>query len=558
MLRRRHVPGHAALSLALAGAAVSAVYPATALAQGERESLEAVRETTLALIELLVENGTLSREKADAMLAQARARAAQVAAAAPEPEKPVVRVPYIPQVVRDQIRSEIKEEVLAQAKIERWGVPNATAEWTDRVTISGDLRVRSQVDRAGTGNPSPRDYLAASLAGTTRAADFAAGNAAGLPSASTQDDQNRLRLLARLAINARVSDNVSAGLRLATGSLTDRVSNRQTLGQNFNRYQFLIDRAFIKVDATPWASVSAGRFANPWFSTDMMWSDNLNFDGVSAQFKMPEDPSATWRPFATLGYFPVRAAVGAVRSRAILGAQVGAQWEPSERTRVKFGLAQYSYNNFEGQIDPAYDAITGPERGYGQYQYEAGLRQRGNTLFLTNNSLEIAAGLTPDKALWGLASKFRPLALTAAVEFLHFSPYVIGLSGELVRNTAFDKREILARTGLQVDDARAWGVGVRGTIGAQQVRYAGDWQFSLGYRWLGSDAVPDAFVDSDLGGGGTNVRGVTAGVLYGIARDTQLGLRVLSGRTISSPTVQPALKNSHAVTSVQVDLNVSF
>jgi hypothetical protein len=558
MLRRRHVPGHAALLLALAGAAASALVPVTAMAQAERESLEAVRETTLALIELLVENGTLSRAKADAMLAQARARAAEAVAQAAAPETPVVRVPYVPQVVRDQIRSEIKEEVLAQAKLERWGVPNATAEWTDRVTISGDLRVRTQLDRLGTNNPSPLDYLAASLGGTTRAADFAAGSATGLPSASTQDDLNRLRLLARLAINARITDTVTAGLRLATGSLTDRVSNRQTLGQNFNRYQFLIDRAFIKLDATEWASVSAGRFANPWFSSDMLWSDNLNFEGVSAHFKLPPDPSARWHPFATVGYFPVRQASGATHSRGILGAQVGTQWEPSERTRFKFGLAQYSFNNFAGQIDPAYDAITGPERGYGQYQYEAGLRQRGNTLFLTNNSLEIAAGLTPDKALWGLASKFRPLALTAAAEFMHFAPYVVSLSGEFVRNTAFDQNEIFNRTGIRVSDAHANGWNLRGTIGAQQIRYAGDWQVSLGYRWLGSDAVPDAFVDSDLGGGGTNVRGITAGVVYGIARDTQLGLRVLSGRSISSPTVQPGIKDAYKVFSMQVDLNVSF
>ena len=73
-----------------------------------------------------------------------------------------------------------------------------------------------------------------------------------------------------------------------------------------------------------------------------------------------------------------------------------------------------------------------------------------------------------------------------------------------------------------------------------------------------SDAVPDAFVDSDLGLGGTNVRGITAGLLYGLARDTQLGLRYLSGRTISSPTVQPGLKDKYAVDSLQVDLNVRF
>ena len=112
--------------------------------------------------------------------------------------------------------------------------------------------------------------------------------------------------------------------------------------------------------------------------------------------------------------------------------------------------------------------------------------------------------------------------------------------------------------GIFFNDARAFGVGLRGTVGMQQVRNLHDWQFSLGYKWLGSDAVPDAFVDSDMGLGGTNVRGITAGLLYGVARETQVGLRYLSGRTISSPTVNYLNKDRHAFDSLQVDLNVRF
>jgi len=201
---------------------------------------------------------------------------------------------------------------------------------------------------------------------------------------------------------------------------------------------------------------------------------------------------------------------------------------------------------------------TGPGRSYGQYEYEAGLRQRGNTLFLTNNPLEIAAGLTPDRARWGLASRFKPVVLTAAAEFSHFAPYVVGLSGEVVRNGAYDRAEVLQRTGIGLNDARVFGVQARATVGMQSLRNAGDWQASLGYRWLGSDAIPDAFVDSDLGLGGTNIRGWTASVQYGLARDTQLGLRWLSGRTISSPTMQQGLQDRFGVDSLQVDLNVRF
>jgi hypothetical protein len=538
---------------------------APAHAQSERESLEALRQTTLALIEALVQSGVLTREKADTLIADAKKRAEAVVAQAPKPaaeaakpEGPVVRVPYVPQVVRDQIRNEVREEVLARAKLERWGVPNATAEWTDRIAIEGDLRVRAQGDRPDPKNPTPQDLLLASLGGTTRLPDLAAATAAGLPTGSTQDDRDRLRLRARLGVNAKVNEQVTVGLRLATGSATDRVSTNQTLGQNFNRYQFLVDRAFLKYDVAPWASVSAGRIANPWFSTDMVFSENLSFEGVAASLQWPTRPNASIVPFATVGYFPVREQSPPRRGRSLAGAQIGATWEWSELTRLKFGLALYRYSGFEGRVDPDYDAISGAGRSYGQYEYEAGLRQRGNTLFLTNNPLEIQAGLTPDKARWGLAARFKPVAFTAAAEFAHFAPTFIGLSGELVRNTGYGRQDIIDRTGVYLDDGRAFGVNARLTVGALQVRNAGDWQFSMAYRWLGSDAVPDAFVDSDLGLGGTNIRGLALGASYGLARDTQLGLRYLTGRTISSPTVQPGLKDRYAVDSVQVDMHVRF
>lgn len=549
-------PPRAPVPLAAAVLALALGTPALH-AQTERESLEALRQTTLALIDVLVQNGTLSRDKADALLAEARRRAdAAIAQAAAEP--PPVRVPYVPQVVRDQIRNEVREEVIARARAERWGVPNAVAEWTDRITITGDLRVRSQSDRPSPDNPSAQQFLSASLGGTTRAADLAAGTALGLATASTQEDRERLRLRARLGVNVKVNDEVGVGLGLSTGSASDRVSTNQTLGQNFNRYQFLLERAYLRYEPREWVSLHAGRFPNPWFSSDLVWSDNLNFEGLAATVKWPARANSRWQPFGTVGYFPVRESAPPRRGRSVLGAQIGTQWEASDRTRVKLGLAQYTFQNFEGRVDPDFDAITGPGRSYGQYEYEAGLRQRGNTLFLTNNPLEVAGGLTPDKARWGLAARFRPVAATAAVEFAHFSPIVVGLSGEVVRNAAFDTQEILARTGVQVSDARSYGVNLRATVGSAQVRNRDDWQLSLGYTWLGSDAVPDAFVGSDLALGGTNVKGLTGGVTYGIARDTTVGLRLLAGRTISSPTVQPALKDRYSVFTIQADFNVRF
>ena len=535
----------------------------------ERESLEALRQTTLGLINALVDKGVLSRDAADAMLKQAQAKpatpavAATVTQAAPTAEaRPVQRIPYVSEAMKAQIRNEVKEEVLTQARAERWGVPNASAAWTDRIKVDGDFRFRYQSDHAGSNNTPGYNYLASEDLndGIIRAPDFASylpGNS-GVATGSTTDNRNRERIRLRLGITAKVSDEVGVGVRLATGSTSDRVSTNQTLGQSLNKYPLLVDRAFVRLTPVEGVDVLAGRFPNPWFSTDMIWSENLNFEGLATTARW-EQPEATFVPFATVGAFPLREETPPTRGgRWLYGAQAGASWVPAERTRLKFGLAYYQYKNMAGRQDQDY-TLSGttfsPGATYGQYEYAAGLRQKGNTLFETNPASP--SNLTP---VWGLAYQFKPLVLTASAEFTHFSPYSLLLSGEFVKNTGFDKADFQRRSGLNLEPGgKDKGYQLKAAFGAAEVRDPGQWQAAIAYRYLGSDAVLDAFNDSDLGLGGTNVQGYTLGFTYGLYRNTNLGLRYLSSRTIDSPINDQFEPNAqYRVNSLQVDLNVRF
>ena len=86
----------------------------------EREDLEIVRQTTINLIFALVEKGVLTNDAAQALVKQAEEAARKkVAATAPAPSDKVVRVPYVPESVKREIREQIKQEVVAQAKTER-------------------------------------------------------------------------------------------------------------------------------------------------------------------------------------------------------------------------------------------------------------------------------------------------------------------------------------------------------------------------------------------------------------------------------------------------------
>jgi hypothetical protein len=544
--------------------AMSCLLTTPALAD-ERASLEALRQTTVNLIDALVEQGVFTREKANAMIKAAEAKAAATVKETTKADAGRVRVQYVPEFVKNEIREQLKQEVLAQARTERWAEPNAIPKWLDTIKIEGDLRLRYQTDKFGKDNATANDF--ATAAGTifgppafstdqTRAADLAAVNGNLVPTANTREHRERTRLRARLGILANISEQWGAGIRLATGSTTDRVSTNQTLGQDFNKYNLLVDRAFVKYDPAEWLSITGGRIPNPWFSTDLVWDEDLNFEGVAATFK-PSLDNGAFKPFLTVGAFPLKEEnQPASQGRWMQGIQGGAQWDFSSNTRLKFGVAWYGFSNFEGKVeDPgSLDVAFKPNTAnYGQYEYSRNLRQKGNTLFITN-----ALGDTGTTSYWGLASRFRPLNLTASLDLAHFDPVHLVMTADWVKNTAFDRGEILTRTQgrINLTDGKNYGYHYKLTLGMPQVREARDWQVSVAYRFLGSDAVVDAFTDSDFGLGGTNMKGYTLGLQYGIDRNASLGLRWISADSIDSFTMNPA--HRYSVDVMQADVNVRF
>lgn len=549
---------------ALPTLALAALFALPAQAN-EGASIDTLRQTTMNLIDALVDTGVLTREKADELIKAAEAKAAKTAAKAKKDG--TVRVQYVPESVKAEIREQLKQEVLAQARTEGWAAPNAIPEWTERIKIEGDLRVRYQDDSFPKSN-TPIAGFAPGAAGNPAALNtdypfatrFPAGvdlDDNGLPTGNATDDVNRLRLRARLGVLAKINDTVSAGLRFTTGNVTDRVSTNQTLGSGFNKYSFLVDRAYIKFDPVEWASVSGGRIPNPWFSTDLVWDEDLNFDGVAVNLRNVT-PTQSLRPFATAGWFPLRADNPPnAEKQWLAGGQIGAEYDLSSSTRLRLGLAKYHYSRIEARTDTNFDAI-GPLPGYGRYEHSSALRQKGNTLVLTNPGAGAAFGETTP--IYGLASKFEPWVLTATADLAHFDPVHVLLSAEYVKNTGFDRGDILRRTGLNLTDGKDTAYHVRLMVGMPSVRLADDWQVFASYKYIGSDALIDGFTDSDFGLGGTNLKGFVLGGSYGLYRDTAVGLRWYSARNIQGMTYDPAViaGQRYEVDTVMVDMNVRF
>lgn len=487
----------------------------------ERQDLETLRNTTLNLIKMLVQQGVLKQETADQLIKDAEKTAAATAKDAPN----VVRVPYVPESVKREIREQIKQEVLAQAKGERWGDPGVLPDWISRISWEGDLRLRFQKDFYQPTNPPPIFF-----------------NSQGVNISNTQDDRQRLRLRARLGMKANISDSISAGFGITTGSFVDPVSTNQTMGNYQNRYTIALDRAYLKADPYNWLSVSAGRIPNPFFSTDLIWDQDLNFDGVAATFKPKFGDQ--WESFFTAGVFPLQeietTQINAAKDKWLAGAQAGVQWRSLNDSKLKLGVALYDYRNVHGQPNPTlfstiYNA-TVPQ-----------FRQKGNSLFNIDNDGD------PTTALFALAPKFRELAVTASYDWAKFDPLHVVLNAEYVRNIGYDREEILQRTGRDIEpQTKAYQAQL--TIGHPFIKKSGEWQIFSAYKYLERDAVLDAFTDSDFHLGGTDAKGYIFGANYGIAKNTWLSFRWLSADEIAGPPNGLPL----SIDVLQLDLNARF
>ena len=98
-----------------------------AVAADERESMETLKATTTNLIDLLIEEGVLSKDKAEAIKKKATQDAAQQVkqmksleakanqtGEATEPTDSSVRVQYVPEHVKKEMRDELKKEVMTE------------------------------------------------------------------------------------------------------------------------------------------------------------------------------------------------------------------------------------------------------------------------------------------------------------------------------------------------------------------------------------------------------------------------------------------------------------
>jgi hypothetical protein len=551
---------------------------------------------TINLIHLLVKRGQLSEEDAAGLIKQAddeayiarqavrdaaaKADVAQKSAtSAVEATSPpgTKRVTYVPEIVRKQLRDELRKEVMEQAQKENWASPGKYPEWAQRIRFYGDFRARYEGDFFPSGNGPLENYNAINTGSPFLEDNSNAINPYFPPTYNTSQNRNRFRFRARLGLDADLFDGFAAGLRIASGENSSPVSTNQTFGASggdFSKYALWLDRAFVKYQ--PWGdfAASVGRFDNPfWSPTDLVWYRDIGFDGFALQAK--REIAAGFTPFVAAGAFPVfntdlNAGLNLVnlsgpikspsRDKWLFGGQGGFGAEPSPDIDVRFAVAYYDFSNVRGQLSSTCPVQTAVDTCNTDL-LRPPFAQKGNTYMRLRNIPDIPSPQTLNYQFYGLASDFRPLVASGQLDLAQFNPMHVILDGEYVWNTAFNRNAIAAvavnnfaptpgssATGPFDGGGQGWLARV--TVGNKEISHLWDWNAHAGYKFLESDAMVDAFVDSDFGLGGTNLKGYFVGANLGLGENVWASARWMSANGIAGLP--------YAVDIFQLDLNAKF
>jgi hypothetical protein len=544
---------------------------------------------TINLINLLVQQGVVTEEQAKALIKQAEDEAyvaresakgavakaeeatktASAAAAAPPGTK---RVTYVPEIVKRQLRDDIRQEVMAQAKDEGWASPGKYPEWASRIRLFGDFRTRYQGNYFPSGNDTSGNLVNFNAINTGSPFDFTGVNFP--PSLNADADRNRFLLRARLGAEVDLTNGFSATIRMGTGQDNSPVSSNQTLGAsggNFSKYAVWLDRGYLKYQPYDDVALRIGRFDNPFYApTDLVWYNELGFDGIAAQAKYEVSPGFV--PFAVAGAFPIfntdfnfatnQGHKFASTDKFLFGGQAGFHWSAAENVDISFGGGFYDFSNVQGRLSTPCIILTASDF-CNTDPLRPSFAQKGNTYMALRDIVPILSGsgaLGPQFQYYGLASAFREVILTGQVDFSHFLPVHVLLDGEYVNNVGFNRSAIAA---VAVNNRAPTLSGALGPFNGGNVGYMGrikvgnpvirqlwDWNVSLAYKYLQSDATVDAFTDPDFGLGGTNLKGYIVGANLGLSPNVWLSARWMSGSTMAGPP--------YAVDTLQFDLNAKF
>jgi len=326
--------------------------------------------------------------------------------------------------------------------------------WLDNLKFSGDLRLRYE----------HRDKTSDNL----------------------RDNRARARL--RFGFEKAWTDqDMLVGFRLATGDSNDPTSTNQTF-IGFRKYDVWVDRAYAQwtPKAVKGLSVTAGKMANPWETSDLVWDGDVNPDGVWVRYNVPVQGPVT--PFIGAGAFQLFTS-DSQKDASLKAFDAGIRYQIAKGVKWTSAVTFYNYTN----IDSAF--VNG-----------AIINRGGNT---------VVGG--------HLVSDYNTLDFTNKIDFIAFG---------LPMNVFLDWAHNTSSENLDSEQLDGLAAGIK--VGANKKK--GDWSAWYVWKNLESDAVLASFAESDFGWNTfTNRRGSQFGVAYNLTDSMTAGVTLFITEPIRAP-----------------------
>jgi hypothetical protein len=363
----------------------------------------------------------------------------------------------------------------------------APKTWVDTLSFKGDLRYRFEtIDDQSKKDANGDEYT-----------------------------RYRNRIRARLGADAKLSDQMKAGLELSTGG-ADPVSGNQTLGGGFDKEEFRLNQA--------WADYSffgesvnelhgiVGKMKTPFLTTpdDLVLDADTNPEGLAAKGQYSVGMATL---YANGGYFWVEERAD-TSDLMLYSGQAAAKLQFVPEVALTLGATYYGFQDMAG-----YDVVDWEKK---------------NNAYGNSTKDGTVAGTTTNKA-WKL--EYTPMLYFAQLDLWMFGKPLAVYAQQL--------------TNLDADDFEQ---GQQYGVSLGKAKNLKTWELGYGYAKLEKDATAGFLTDSDRWGGGTDGQGHKVYGKYQLLKNAQLGATYFFA---NEKKISDAAKTTD-YDRLQVDLSVNF
>lgn len=372
--------------------------------------------------------------------------------------------------------------------------------------------------------------------------------------------RNRERFRLRINGAAKLNDDISGGFTLASGDINDPISTNQTTNQFYTRKAIAIDRAFMSYNPHVFKplTLTGGKFAYPWYNTELTWDKDLNPEGVAQTLAFDLKSTPVLKRIALVGFeLPFTEVAGtsltnkSIVQSVVYGGQLQTAWQLAGWLKLSAYSGYYNYHdadpiafavakaNLKNPTTPLTGAL--PLNGTG---LQNSVLTTTATGIVTVNGQPISTGVkTITNAQF--ASKFGLFDSIARFDIQTPNQrWPVTLIGDYVQNTKAcanvqNLQAVPPNTSTAsysqalsapCDSSQRRAYWAEGRFGRAQDK--GDWQFAYTRMFIEREAVLSVFNASDIRQG-SNVTQHRVEVLYQALNNVQLAFTGFLGRPLN-------------------------